>query len=825
MPTPDDPTDVPIVRFLRHLADDPIAALAGLTGSPPARLLAAVALLAVTVLLARSLFRRHWWRRQSADARLLTIRPPATVDPAGAIVFWRALTGLLAPAWKRWLCGQPPLAVEYRFTIEGARIGLWVPAAVPPGLAEHAITAAWPGAQITTAPDTTPPHAAALGGQLVLLRPEYWPLNTRHDTDPLRPLLEAASELRHGETATAQILTRPATGRRLRPVRAATRGQPPAHSRTVSVTARTIAATVNEIISLFLPGGSPRTGTSHHYRATAGVTDDLRPVREKATQPQWETVIRYAITTTARGAPARQRLRGLTHEIAATFSVHTGHNSLRRRHLSNPVSALTARSMRRGFLLSVPELAALAHLPYDDNTPSVERAGARSTAPLPRIPTAGADVKTLGIADAGPSRPVGIRVADSCHHIHVTGATGSGKSTLLAHLIHADATAGRGLLAIEPRGDLILDILDRLPAHAADRVVLFDPDDPTARPALNVLAGPDPHTVTDNLVGIFRRIYADYWGPRTDDILRAACLTLRANTDTARPATLADIPDLLTNPSRRTELTTGLDDPVLAGFWEWYHALSEPARAHAIAPLMNKLRAFLLRTFVRDTLCARTDSVNLGRLLDADGICLVRVPKGSLGTDTARLFGSLVLAKAWEALTHRARIDAHQRRDCSIYLDEAQNFLTLPHGIDDMLAEARGYRVSLVLAHQDQAQLPPALREAISANARNKIYFAVSPEDATSLHRHVHPQLTPHDLSHLDAFHAAARLIVAGAETPAFTFTTRPLPPPVPGRARHIRAHANYPNPRPITTKQRTTPDARSELTGGVAPRQPRQDS
>ncbi|MGH3862684.1 hypothetical protein [Actinokineospora sp.] len=171
-------------------------------------------------------------------------------------------------------------------------------------------------------------------------------------------------------------------------------------------------------------------------------------------------------------------------------------------------------------------------------------------------------------------------------------------------------------------------------------MVLFDPDNPTAKPALNVLAGPDPHTVTDNLVGIFRRIYTDYWGPRTDDILRAACLTLRANTNTAQAATLADIPDLLTNSTRRTELTTGLDDPVLAGFWEWYHALSEPARA--IAPLMNKLRAFLLRTFVRDTLCAQADSVDLGRLLDTGGICLVRVPKGSLGTDTARLFGSLV---------------------------------------------------------------------------------------------------------------------------------------------------------------------------------------
>jgi hypothetical protein len=37
-----------------------------------------------------------------------------------------------------------------------------------------------------------------------------------------------------------------------------------------------------------------------------------------------------------------------------------------------------------------------------------------------------------------------------------------------------------------------------------------------------VLAGGDPDVSTDNLVGIFHRIFADSWGPRTDDILRSA---------------------------------------------------------------------------------------------------------------------------------------------------------------------------------------------------------------------------------------------------------------------------------------------------------------
>jgi hypothetical protein len=104
-----------------------------------------------------------------------------------------------------------------------------------------------------------------------------------------------------------------------------------------------------------------------------------------------------------------------------------------------------------------------------------------------------------------------------------------------------------------------------------------------------------------------------------------------------------------------------------------------------------------------------------------------------------------------------------------------------------MLAEARGYRLSLVLAHQDLAQLPRDLIAALSANARNKIIFTVSPEDAHVLARHTHPELTEHDLGHLGAYTAATRLVVGNTEMPAFTLRTRP-PAPVLGHASALRA-------------------------------------
>ncbi|MFD1935123.1 TraM recognition domain-containing protein [Nonomuraea mangrovi] len=203
---------------------------------------------------------------------------------------------------------------------------------------------------------------------------------------------------------------------------------------------------------------------------------------------------------------------------------------------------------------------------------------------------------------------------------------------------------------------------------------------------------------------------------------------------------------------------------------------------------MNKLRAFLLRPFVRDILGSATSTFDLDDILDG-GILLVRLPKGVLGDDTARLLGSVILAQVWQAASRRAKL-GRTRGHAALYVDEAHNFLTLPHALSDMLAEARAYRISLVLAHQHLAQLPRDLRQAVSSDARNKIYFSLSPGDAREVEHHFTPHLTAHDLANFDAFQAAARLVVRSAETPPFTLRTRPLPEPSPDGALQIRASA-----------------------------------
>jgi len=764
--------------------------------------LLATALACVAVCAGAGLLTRARRNRAFADgARVIEISAPPEAALLGGEALWANLLGLHRPRYARLLHGQPHLGFEYCFTGDGHSIRLWVPRAVPPGLVEHAVEAAWPGARALALEDPALPlplaGVEATGGRLVPARSEAIPIRTKHEQDPLRALFGAVSDLQPGESACVQILTRPASPRRARKLRGtlnALLGKP-----TGSAGLKTV------FFDAVTPGsGAPRrpAGSGQPPWRDPRTDADARAAAGKLAGPLWETVLRYGAAAPAQRANATGRARGLAHGAASAMGAYAERNHLRRRPLRHPARILASRAFGRGALYSVPELAALAHLPADLVVPGLARAGARPVPPNVRIPAASTTqrpVKVLGDAEAGPERAVAIPVADARHHLHVVGATGSGKSTLLANLVLDDVEAGRGAVVVDPKGDLVADLLDRLPAKAATRTVLFDPEDGAPPPRINMFDGASPDVAVDNLVGIFKRIYAGFWGPRTDDLLRAACLTLvtacRDNPALGTP-TLAHIPGLLTSDAARRRYVSALsteDNEVLTTFWDWYEQMSPPSRAYATAPLLNKLRAFLLRDFVRATVATGATTVDMGMVLDG-GLCLVRLPKGVLGDETVRLLGSFIVAKVWQAAAARAKL-GRPRLDASLVLDECQNFLSLPIGLEEMLAEARAYRLALILAHQDLAQLPGDLREGISANARSKVVFSISPEDARAMERHTLPVLTAHDLSHLDAFQAAARLVVDSAAQPAFTLRTRPLTAPIPGRAQQIRLGARTATP------------------------------
>ncbi|MFI1996795.1 type IV secretory system conjugative DNA transfer family protein [Actinoplanes sp. NPDC020271] len=756
---------------------------------------------------------RH--RRFVTSARWVTIAAPPEVTAEAAAAFWTTLVGVLTPSvWRRRIYGYPHVGWEYTWTGRALTIRVWVPGTVPPGAVEAAVRAAWPAATLTVA-DADAPIPAEVGEQA---GGAHWPqhadvlpLRVEHDADPLRALLSAGAEVWHREYACVQVLARPASARRVRAARrsAATSGghqggRPDPATRAAAGAARLAIEPLLWFLEVFLPGPS-RTRTPTN--STAGRSADRDPVAgaeartvvDKAVRvPHFEIAVRFAVAaqpdksppTPERAEEVRRRLAGLGHTIASAAAAYTGPNRLRRMKMPHPVATLAARRLRRGFLATVPELAGLAALPQDLAVPGLDRARAKAVPAPVQVPSGGRGVKMLGRSQVG-NHKVGLKVVDSRQHMHIVGKTGVGKSTLLLNLILGDIKAGRGTVVIDPRGDLINDILDRLPASYANRIHIIDPDQ--ENPAcFNPLDDQgDVHLAVDNLVGIFAKIFQGQWGPRMDDTMRVACLTLMRH---AKP-TLSLVPSLLQDRQFRGRFTQGLDDPDgLGGFWLWYDGINEQFRGQVIAPVLARLRAFLLRDFVKSVIGNAHSSFDMGKVLDG-GVLLCRLPKGQLGEETSRILGSMIVARVWQAAIARAGIPEDQRKDATLYVDEVQNFLTLPGSVGDMLAEARGYRLGLVMAHQDLAQLPKDVAAAISANARTKAIFNVDPADARELSRHTKPEVDEHDLAHLDVFTAVARMLVDNRELPAFTFITNPPSEPdgEPTAIRQACAAANGP--------------------------------
>jgi hypothetical protein len=436
---------------------------------------------------------RH--RRLARHARIVTIAAPPQVDVVGARELWTTLVGVLTPStWRRWLYGMPHVAWEYTWTGRQLAITLWVPGIVPPGAVEAAVQAAWPGAACTTGPATPPiplPAGEATGGALVPALPDHLPLGVDHKADPLRPLVAAGAQIRDREHACVQILARPAPPRRARaarrtPARLRHGGNGDPVARTAGGLARVLAEPVLWLVEVFLPGPPRRTTGRDAPAGTAGVVRD--PVQERdaraaldkttSSGPLYEVAIRYTVTShgsnRANRQRVRRRLRGLAHAIASAFAAHTAANKLHRLRLPNPAAAVASRRLGRGFLLAVDELKWLATLPTDLAVPGLDRARAKPVPAPVSVPPGGRGTRVLGSATVG-GHAVAIPVADARHHIHLVGKTGTGKSTLLLNLILDDLKNRRGAVVIDPRGDLVNDLLDRIPADHADRLVLIDP--------------------------------------------------------------------------------------------------------------------------------------------------------------------------------------------------------------------------------------------------------------------------------------------------------------------------------------------------------------
>ncbi|WP_179078555.1 type IV secretory system conjugative DNA transfer family protein [Actinomyces naeslundii] len=448
------------------------------------------------------------------------------------------------------------------------------------------------------------------------------------------------------------------------------------------------------------------------------------------------------------------------------------------------------RPWRAGLEVGAGEIVAMVGWPVGEGAlPATPSAHPRVLA----LPSARETQRAFasGVADQAGER-LGISIGDALYHTVLLGPTGAGKSTALAHLVLADIHAGRGVLLIDPKTDLVADILARIPEQRRGDVVVIDPTssrpvgiNPLARAqaarsgALSSVAGGggvSPELVADTVLATLKGVFSESWGVRVEQVLAAALVTLARTPG----ATLVDLPLLLTNPAYRQRLiaASGADPLGTGQFWAAYEALSEAQRQQWVGPVLTRLQPFLIRPHLRATLGQAAPSFDLGEVFTRRRIVLVSLNKGVLGAESARLLGSLLVGQLWPLILARAAVEPSRRHVVSVFIDEVQDYLSLPGSLADALAQARSLGAAFHLAHQYRGQLPAALKAGIDANARNKIIFSLSAADAAELARQA-IDLEAADFQLLPRFGVYARTLHHGRENPWCQATTLPPTPPV----------------------------------------------
>lgn len=672
-------------------------------------------------------------RRPALGTTGLQLRFPRDLDATRVEALMASVSGWRPPRWRRW--STPSIVFEVHATATGIQHFVILPdnwrvaferllAAHLPGVrVEHADVPAIDVGFATT-------YRLSSGSRPLRAEPGQ----------QARTLIGALQPLREHETVVLQLIVAP---------------PPPSP-----------VPFVQKATSMFGKPAAART-----------TSEEVSALRQKLSSPQLLATLRIGS-----GSPHQDRQTHLVRRVEAGLhhsnapGAHLERRLLTRR-VTRQLQERTAPVVEWPLVLGTAEILGILAWPVEvEHIAGLDLAGCRPLAPSQALKHEG-----MVIGDAvehGEPRPVAIDLDARHRHLTVVGPTGTGKTTLMAQLAIHDMTKPEcGLLVLDPKGDLADVVLQHVPGRDCERVVVIDAGDADRPVGINPLRMPgvSPDLAAEQLASLFHRVWASSWGPRTDDLMRASLRTIVTDPD----GSLADLGPLLTDPSFRHRLTAELTDPVLVSFWKSFEAFSDGERQQVIAPSLSRWRAIMGRPALRRAFGQPHPELDLATTLDAGGIVVVRLSAGVLGEDAVALYGAIVMTLVWNLIQGRASQPASKRRDLMVFADEFSRYVALPVPLEEMLSQARSFRVGIVLAAQHLAQMPTDMRATVMRNTRSKITFQLGHDDAVTMAKEFGQNLTPEDLKQLDPFEIVGQLFAASRTQPACTMRTRPLPEPI----------------------------------------------
>jgi hypothetical protein len=388
---------------------------------------------------------------------------------------------------------------------------------------------------------------------------------------------------------------------------------------------------------------------------------------------------------------------------------------------------LARESCRTGMILSASELLGFVHVP----DASVRQAAfVRETTRTKAAPLVGGHAMfRLGEnRHRGSEATVRLSTEERLQHTHIIGASGTGKSTLLIQGILQDITAGNGVVVLDPHGDLIDEVVARLPQSREQDVILFDPADEDWPISINILSAQselERQLLASDLVGIFQRLSTS-WGDTMGTLLGNAILAIL---ESEGGGTLVDLRRFLTDDGARRALLATVADEEVRHFWEKSFPL---IGARSIGPILARLDAFLRPKLIRRVVGNRERSLDFDAIMAGQHVFLGKLSQGLIGEENASLLGSLLVTKFHQLALARQRLAKGDRHPCFLYVDEFQHFVT--PSMASLLTEGRKYGLGLVLAHQNLRQIQGSpVESALLGNAYSRVIFRVGDDDARKL--------------------------------------------------------------------------------------------
>lgn len=335
-------------------------------------------------------------------------------------------------------------------------------------------------------------------------------------------------------------------------------------------------------------------------------------------------------------------------------------------------------------------------------------------------------------------------------HTHVLGGTGHGKTQLLLRLIHRDLLAaredGRGVVVIDSQGDLIrtithLALFDPGAADGlADRLVLVDPTDVEHPPSLNLfdcnldrLRGYDAlerEMILNGTVALFEYMFGALLGAELTQKQGVIFRYLARLMMVIPGATIHTLLELMGEPGLAGPHLGRLDG-LARRFFE--REFPQPNFDDTRQQIRNRLWGVLANPVLERMFAGERNAVDVFAAMNEGKIILVNTAKDLLKRDGCRILGRFFVAMVGQAAIERATIPPERRRPAFVYVDEAYEYFD--DQVEDLLNQARKYKVGMVLAHQNLDQLEPRLRGTVMASTSIRFAGGVSARDATFLAR------------------------------------------------------------------------------------------